>query len=70
MLVLLGTVGGVAAWRTQSDRSTLKVVDQRLAIVTELDNARSYTLLSAIQFAAALLTDESTPLETTFREPA
>lgn len=68
MLVLLGTVGGVATWRTQSDRSTLNVVDQRLAIVTDLDNARSYTLLSATQLAAALLAGDSTRVEATFAD--
>jgi diguanylate cyclase (GGDEF)-like protein len=68
MLVLLGTVGGVATWRTHSDRSTLNVVDQRLAVVTELDNARAYTLVSAVQFAAAVLTDGPTSLEDTFSD--
>jgi diguanylate cyclase (GGDEF)-like protein len=68
MLVLLGTVGGVASWRTHSDGSTLDRVDIRLAVVTDLDNARSYTLLSAIQLAAALLTNDSASLETSFAD--
>ncbi|MCJ7491130.1 MAG: hypothetical protein MUP15_03070, partial [Dehalococcoidia bacterium] len=68
MLVLLGTVGGVAAWRTHSDGSTLDRVDKRLAIVTDLDNARSYTLLSATQLAAALLANDSSSLEKTFTD--
>ena len=66
MLVLLGTVGGVAIWRTRSDRGTLDTVDKRLNIVTELDNARSYTLLSAIQFAAALFAGDSVKIDATF----
>ena len=68
MLVLLGTVGGVASWRTHSDASTLQGVDQRLSIVTDLDNARAYTLLSAAQLAAALLTNDSSSLESTFAD--
>lgn len=68
MLVLLGTVGGVASWRTHSDGSTLEGVDKRLAIVTDLDNARSYTLLSAVQLAAALLANDSASLEGTFAD--
>jgi diguanylate cyclase (GGDEF)-like protein len=68
MLVLLGTVGGVASWRTHSDGSTLDAVDKRLAIVTDLDNARSYTLLSATQLAAALLASDSTAMEETFSD--
>jgi diguanylate cyclase (GGDEF)-like protein len=68
MLVLLGTVGGVAAWRTQSDRRTLDAVDQRLSVVTALDNVRSYTLLSATQVAAALLTNDSADLSETFTD--
>ena len=66
MLVLLGMVGGVASWRTHSDRSTLRVADQRVAVVTELDNARAYTLLSTVQFAAAILSDEPISVEATF----
>jgi len=68
MLVLLGMVGGVAFWRTHSDGSTLDVVEKRLAIVTDLDNARSYTLLSAAQLAAALFGDGSASLEGSFAE--
>ena len=68
MLVLIGTVGGVAIWRTHSDRTTLDTVDKRLSIVTGLDNARSYTLLSATQMAATLLTDDSPDLARTFSD--
>ena len=68
MLALLGTVGGVASWRTHSDGSTLDRVDTRLAVVTDLDNARAYTLVSAIQLAAALLTNDSGSLESTFAD--
>ena len=68
MLLLLGTVGGVSSWRAHSDGSTLEGVDTRLAIVTDLDNARSYTLLSAIQVAAALLVNDKTPLDSSFTD--
>ena len=68
MLVLLGTVGGVATWRTHSDRQTLDAVDQRLGVVTDLDNVRSYTLLSATQVAAALLANDSADLSETFSD--
>jgi diguanylate cyclase (GGDEF)-like protein len=66
MLALLGAVGGFSTWRTHSDGQTLQAVDKRLSIVTNLDTARSYTLISAIQFAASVLTADAPPLEDSF----
>ncbi len=68
MLLLLGTVGGVASWRTHSDASTLQGVDARLVIATDLDNARSNTLLIATRVAASLLTNDSSSPESTFSQ--
>jgi diguanylate cyclase (GGDEF)-like protein/PAS domain S-box-containing protein len=63
LLVLLASLAAVAAWRARNDREASDVLEQRTAVVAALDDARAHAFLSASHIAAAIFSDDPTPLQ-------
>src|SRR4030042_820 len=68
LLVLLGGVAALAAWRARSEWGQHHAVEQRSAVAAALDDARAHILLNAINIAAATFAEDLTPLQDLHRE--
>ncbi len=68
LLVLLGGVAALAAWRARSEWGQHHALEQRSAVAAALDDARAHILLNAINIAAATFAEDLTPLQDLHRE--
>lgn len=68
LLMLLGGVAALAAWRARSEWGQHHALEQRSAVAAALDDARAHILLNAINIAAATFAEDLTPLQGLYRE--
>jgi diguanylate cyclase (GGDEF)-like protein/PAS domain S-box-containing protein len=68
LLVLLGSVAAVAAWRAQKERAVHQSLEVRSNVVAAVEKARAEFLRGATLITAAIFAEDATPFVDSYRQ--
>ena len=68
LLVLLGSVAAVAAWRARAERAIHQSLEQRAAVVVAIEKARAEFLRGDTVIAAAVFAEDAIPFIDSYRQ--